>query len=173
MKLQVRPFPAELANVVSGWAQTEEEVLMWCGAKSAPVTADQIRAWADEEWTEPFGLYRDEQLVGYGELWVDDEEAEVELARLIIDPNARGQGLGQYLANELARLARSRHPQVMLRVHPDNLAALRCYATAGFEPVPPDQAAIWNNGQPYTYSWLTPSVTAPRQADRPRTDRPE
>ena len=161
MTLQVRPFPAELAGVVSGWARTEEEVLMWCGATAAPVSAEQINDWASEDWAEPFGLYRDERLTGYGELWVDDDEAEVELARLIIDPQLRGQGLGQHLASELARLALARHPKVMLRVHPDNAAALRCYASAGFEPVTPDQAATWNTGQPFTYLWLTPPPAAP------------
>jgi len=87
---------------------------------------------------------------------VDDEEAEVELARLIVDPGGRGQGLGQYLANELARLARLRHPRVILRVHPRNIAALRCYAAAGFEPVASDQSAAWNVGQPHDYVWLQP-----------------
>jgi GNAT superfamily N-acetyltransferase len=37
---------------------------------------------------------------------VDDQEAEVELARLIVDPGARRQGLGRHLAAGLARLAR-------------------------------------------------------------------
>ncbi len=156
MTPQVRSFPAELAGVVSGWARTEEEVLMWCGARAAPVSPEQISAWADEDWAEPFGPYTDDRLVGYGELWTDDEEAEVELARLIVDPRERGQGLGRYLATELARLAQARHPRVMLRVHPGNVAALRCYAAAGFESVDPDQAAAWNTGQPFTYVWLSP-----------------
>jgi GNAT superfamily N-acetyltransferase len=105
-----------------------------------------------EEWVEPFGLYIGEQLVGYGELWTDDAEAEVELARLIIDPDERGKGLGQRLVTELADLARSRYPGVFLRIHPGNLAAQRCYAAAGFTPVEPHQTAEWNVGQPFAYS---------------------
>jgi hypothetical protein len=42
----------------------------------------------------------------------------------------------------LAALARSRHPRVFLRVHPDSVAARRCYAGTGFEPVAPDLAAM-------------------------------
>jgi ribosomal protein S18 acetylase RimI-like enzyme len=156
MALQLRSFPAELAGVVAGWATTEEEVLLWCGSRTAPLTPEQISAWASEDGVQPFGLYRDNGLVAYGELWVDDEEAEVELARLIVDPSQRGQGLGQYLVTELALLGRSRHPQVFLRVHSGNVAALRCYAAAGFEPVGSDQAAAWNIGQPFEYVWLAP-----------------
>ncbi|HEX2322065.1 MAG TPA: GNAT family N-acetyltransferase [Streptosporangiaceae bacterium] len=107
---------------------------------------------------QPFGLYRGKRLVAYGELWVDDGEAEVELARLIVDPGERGQGLGKYLATRLARLARFRRPRVLLRVHPGNTAALRCYAAAGFDPVGLDQAAAWNTGQPIDYVWLIPAA---------------
>jgi len=91
----------------------------------------------------------------HGELWVDDGEVEVELARLIVDPGERGQGLGRRLAAELARLARSRQSRVFLRIHPRNIAAQRCYAAAGFAPVEPHQAASWNVGQPIGYLWLS------------------
>ena len=155
MALRLQPFSADSAYVVSGWAQTNEEVLMWCGLPAAPVPAEQIHAWADEDWVQPFGLYRDERLVAYGELWVDDDEAGVELARLIVDPAERGRGLGRRLASELADLARSRYPLVFLRVHPDNIAAQRCYAATGFKPVEPHQAAVWNASQPVSYVWLS------------------
>jgi len=155
MALRLHPFPADSAGVVSGWATTNEEVAMWCGHPAAPVPAAQINAWAHEDGVEPFGLYRAGRLVGYGELWVDDDEAEVELARLIVDPGERGQGLGRCLVTGLADLARSRYPRVFLRVHPDNIAAQRCYAAAGFGPVEPQQAAAWNASQPVDYVWLT------------------
>ena len=153
--VRVRPFPAGLAGLVSSWASTDGEVRMWCGLAAAPVPAAQIEAWADEDGVRPFGLYRGERLVGYGELWVDDDESEVELARLIVDPRERGQGLGRHLVTGLAGRARSVHPLVFLRVHPANRAAQRCYTAAGFQPVPPEQAAEWNAGQPVDYVWFT------------------
>ena len=149
------PFPADSAAVVSGWSTTDEEVLMWCSHPAAPVPAEQIRAWAHEEGVQPFGLYRDDRLVGYGELWVDDDEAEVELARIIVDPAERGHGLGRHLVTSLAGLARSRHPRVFVRVHPRNIAARRCYAAAGFGAVEPHVAAEWNAVQPIDYVWLS------------------
>jgi ribosomal protein S18 acetylase RimI-like enzyme len=155
MDLQLRSFPADSASVVSSWATTDEEVVMWCGLRAAPVPPRQINAWAREHGVQPFGMYCGGPLVAYGELWVDDDEAEVELARLIVDPGERGQGLGRRLAAGLAGLARSSYPRVFLRVHPDNLAARRCYAAAGFQPVEPDQAAAWNASQPVDYVWLS------------------
>jgi ribosomal-protein-alanine N-acetyltransferase len=119
------------------------------------VPAGQINAWAREDGVLPFGLYRDGRLVAYGELWIDDDEAEVELARLIVDPGERGQGLGRRLVMALAAVARSRHPRVSLRVHSDNVAARRCYAGTDFEPVAPHLAALWNASQPIEYVWLS------------------
>jgi hypothetical protein len=46
MSLRLRPFPADLAGVASGWATTAEEALLWCGHAAAPVPAAQISAWA-------------------------------------------------------------------------------------------------------------------------------
>ena len=43
---------------------------------------------------------------------------------------------------------------VVLRVHPSNAGALRCYAGAGFSRVPPAEADEWNQGQPVAYTWL-------------------
>src|SRR5580692_4110209 len=49
MVVRLRPFPADSAEVVSGWAGTGEEVTMWCGGPAAPVPAGQINAWAGED----------------------------------------------------------------------------------------------------------------------------
>jgi len=93
--------------------------------------------------------------VAYGELWADDGEAEVGLARLIVAPGERGQGVGRRLAAMPADVARCRCPRVFLRVHPDTIAAQRCYTAAGFQPVGPGQAAARNAGQPVEYLWLS------------------
>jgi ribosomal protein S18 acetylase RimI-like enzyme len=131
------------------------EAMMWCGRPIAPVPAEEIRAWAREDGVQPYGLYDDGRLVAYGELWVNDDEDEVELARLVVDPDERGHGLGRRLVAELLVPALGQHARVFMRVHPDNAAALRCYAAAGFEPAGTDQAAGWNRFQPVAYVWLT------------------
>jgi ribosomal protein S18 acetylase RimI-like enzyme len=97
----------------------------------------------------------DGALVAYGELWVDHDEREAELARLIVDPLRRNLGVGRYLAACLAERARQRSPQVFLRVRPGNRAALRSYAAAGFTPASTADQEEWNRGQPVAYTWMT------------------
>lgn len=151
---ELRPADAVGAETVTTWATTSPEVAQWCGHPEAPVPVSVIRGWAAEPGVQAMGLYDDGVLTGYGELWVDDDEHEVELARLIVDPGRRGQGVGRRLAALLADRARTSYADVFLRVHPDNVAALRAYAAAGFEPVPEVSAAEWNAGQPVPYRWL-------------------
>jgi ribosomal protein S18 acetylase RimI-like enzyme len=126
---------------------------MWCGHAGWPVPADKVAAWSTEDGVRPFGLHVGEELIGYGELWVDHDEAEVELARLIVDPRHRGQGAGRELVGGL--VARAEYPDIFLRVHPDNTVALRCYTGAGFIRVDAVREAEWNAPQPVAYVWLT------------------
>ena len=176
------PFRTEDASTVSGWATDPIEVAWWCGHPVAPVPAPVIAGWADRADVYAFGMRdgvpggdpggdpagdragdgegdaeggSDGQLIAYGELWVNDDEAEAELARLIVAPTHRGRGVGRQLVTELTRLARAYQPEVFLRVHPNNAVAVRCYLGAGFTPVTAELQAGWNAHQPIPYIWLT------------------
>jgi acetoin utilization deacetylase AcuC-like enzyme/GNAT superfamily N-acetyltransferase len=153
-RMQLRGFEGALAPVVSGWAPASAETSMWCGYAGAPVPADRIAAWAGEDGVRAYGLWDGTELVAYGELWVDDDEAEVELARLIVAPARRGVGVGRELVRALTALATAAYPDVFMRVHPDNAVALRCYRGAGFQRVPAELEAEWNAPQPVRYVWL-------------------
>jgi ribosomal protein S18 acetylase RimI-like enzyme len=150
--MSMNPFDPADAATVAGWAATADEAVRWCGHRGWPVPEETVRSWSTEDGVGAFGLFRQGRIIGYGELWVDHDEAEVELARLIIDPRHRGQGLGRTLVAAL--LERAPYPDVFLRVHPDNDLALRCYAGAGFVRVDPDREATWNAPQPLAYVWL-------------------
>ncbi|GIJ21572.1 GNAT family N-acetyltransferase [Micromonospora lutea] len=145
------PGPAHPA-VVASWATSPEETRRWCSRDQ--VTAEDVSRWGSEPDVVPYLAVVDGRPVGYGELWLDDDEAEVELARIIVAPTHRGQGVGRQLVTLLTARARSHHPAIHIRVRPDNTAALRCYLAAGFERVPAQLAAEWNQGQPVQYAWL-------------------
>lgn len=150
--MAIREFKESDAAVVASWPTSAEESRRWCSADE--VSAETLTGWAAGADVVAYGFVEDGELVGYGELWLDDEEAEVELARLIVAPAYRGRGLGRRLTAALTAKALDHYPAVFMRVHPENAAALRCYAGAGFTPVPQEQADEWNQAQPVPYVWL-------------------
>jgi len=153
--VQLRPFTADLAATVASWAVSTAEAVMWCGHPDGPVPVGKVIGWAAEDGVRAFGLHAEDRLVAYGELWLDDDEAEVELARLIVAPDRRGQGIGRILVAELIAHLPAGYADVFMRVHPDNEAALRCYAAAGFIRVGAELEAQWNAPQPVRYVWLS------------------
>ncbi|HZG04563.1 MAG TPA: GNAT family N-acetyltransferase [Streptomyces sp.] len=163
MDTDLLPFSPAHAAVVAGWPRSAAEVLMWCGERAFPLPARRVAEWQREEGVRGRVLVVDGAPAGYGELWFDDGEnseegtgeGEVELARIIVAPAARGRGLGRALVRGLlAEALDAGRPDVFLRVHPDNAAALRCYRGAGFVPVAAEWAAEWNAAQPVAYTWL-------------------
>jgi ribosomal-protein-alanine N-acetyltransferase len=122
------------------------------------VPADVVAGWSLADDVEAY-LFAgpDESLVAYGELWLDEEEGEVELARLLVAPQRRSQGIGRALVTALVEQARRTHPElpdVILRVRPENAQAIRAYAAAGLVAVPADEQATWNAGQRFDYHWM-------------------
>ncbi|MCX5233403.1 GNAT family N-acetyltransferase [Streptomyces sp. NBC_00233] len=126
------------------------------------MTTQTITDWQRDDDVQAHVLAEDERVVGYGELWFDAEENEVELARIIVAPDNRGKGLGRILVRRLlAQAVGAGYSDVFMRVHPDNEAALRCYRGAGFMPVEAGLAESWNAAQPVKYVWLQGDAEAP------------
>lgn len=157
--MQLVPFVTDDAQLVASWAVGDDVVRAWCAVEGDRVPADVVAGWSQADDVEAYTL-NDEggRLVAYGELWLDDEEGEVELARLLVAPDERGQGIGRRLVAALVDRARRTHPelgQVILRVRPENIPAIRAYVAAGFVDVPADEQAVWNAGQRFEYHWMT------------------
>lgn len=148
------PFEPGLGGTISSWARTVDEVQAWCSLSELPVPEHTIDEWAAAPDTEAYVLRDADLVVGYGELWIDHDLAEVELGHLIVDPSQRNRGVGRALTAGLIRAARAHHHQVFLRVVPENTAARRCYASAGMARVDTASEAAWNEGQPRTYVWM-------------------
>ncbi|WP_151769666.1 GNAT family N-acetyltransferase [Streptomyces abyssomicinicus] len=166
---ELLPFDPAHSAAVAGWPASATEAVLWCGAREFPVPARTVDTWRQDDDVHAFGLYDEGRLLAYGEVWHDTEEDEAELARLIVDPGARGRGVGRELVRALAeRAGDAGFEDVFLRVHPDNERAIRCYRGAGFTPVDPGLARDWNAAQPVAYVWLRhePAPCA-RPADSP------
>jgi [ribosomal protein S18]-alanine N-acetyltransferase len=153
--MQLLPFDTDLAATVVSWPTSPAEAALWCGHRDGPVPVEKVVSWSAEDGVHAYGLFDDGQLVAYGEIWLDDDEGEVELARLIVDSRRRANGIGRILVTQLVAQALTNYPDIFLRVHPDNVAALRCYAGAKFVRVGAEQETEWNAPQPVPYIWLT------------------
>lgn len=148
------------AREVARWPTSVEEVRLWAGSAGAcPVDASVFRRWHAEPDVRPYVLRVGEVTVGYGELWIDEAEREVELARIIVNPDYRGRGVGKRLVGLLLqRASLSSLPDAFVRVVPENGAAIACYRGGGFSPVPEKEREEFNRGQPVDYVWMHHSL---------------
>jgi ribosomal protein S18 acetylase RimI-like enzyme len=173
----LRTFTDDDADVVSTWATEPDEVAAWCAGTGASVPADVIVGWSHEPGVRSWMLVADGIPVGYGEIWIDDDEKEVELAHLIVAPQARGRGHGQDLTRLLVAEARRTYPDVFLRVVPSNTAAIACYRAAGFTRLDPATEEQWNRAQPRAYVWMAfprvvPAGDGPTSSPAPSSPSP-
>ncbi|HEX5640798.1 MAG TPA: GNAT family N-acetyltransferase [Thermoleophilia bacterium] len=152
----LEPFRTAHARELAGWAATAAEARRWGGQDVVwPVAASVVSAWHADPGVRPFVLVRSGMLLGYGEVWIDEEEREVELARIIVRPERRGRGLGRLLVRLLLeQAAQTGHQTAFVRVAPGNAAALACYRNAGLAPVSEEERQAFNEGQPLEYVWL-------------------
>ena len=128
-----------------------------------PIRSAEVLGWWDVPDVEPWVMVEpDDQLVAYGELWTDEEEDEVELARLIVAPELRGRGLGKRLVRSLTeKAAATGLTTTMLRVEADNAPAIHCYLACGFSRLGAEESALWNEGQRREWLWMRLGPVAP------------
>ncbi len=152
----LRKFRDPDAREVARWPASIEEVRLWAGSADGwPVQAAVFRRWHEDTDVHPYVLHDGETLIGYGELWVDEPEREVELARIIVNPADRGRGVGKRLVVLLLeRASLTGLPDAFVRVVPVNSAAIACYRAAGFSPVSDTEREEFNRGQPVDYVWM-------------------
>ena len=79
------------------------------------------------------GIFWGENLAGFFFLRGWDEGYDIPAYGVVIDQEFRCIGLGSLTLNAAKTLCKLRHvPRVMLKVHPNNLAARHLYEAAGF-----------------------------------------
>jgi [ribosomal protein S18]-alanine N-acetyltransferase len=140
---------------VLGWIASADELEAWASRRDFPLRREVLADWHRDPGVHPYLLLADEGLYGYGEVWEDREEDEVELARIVVAPSERGRGLGRALVRLLAAEAAAMgFRDVWVRVGPWNAPALACYSSAGFVRATPEEEECFNRGQPHEYVWL-------------------
>jgi ribosomal protein S18 acetylase RimI-like enzyme len=154
--VELRGFEDGYGSSVAGWATDGTEVGLLSGRAVYPFPEELLASWRKvDPDIHSYLLFDGERPVGYGEVWLDAEEDEVELARIIVDPEVRGRGIGGELVRALLGPALAAgYSEVFLRVRPENVAAIRTYLRCGFVDVPAALMEEWNVGQPVPYRWM-------------------
>ena len=122
--------------LASSWVFTQEECDIWSGGKVIfPIVKEQMLeaiGWNDAlNWS----LTRREELLGVGQLIIKEDQ-RLHMARIILSPAHRGQGLGRNLVAKMVEAGHSKNPKCLsLNVHPENEKAISLYASLGFRPV--------------------------------------
>ncbi len=154
MPFTLSSFDPWYAPLVLSWVRSAIELEFWCSRTDFPPADPEIfTRWHADESVAPNLLLEGNQPVAYGEIWRDDDEAEFELARLIVSPHARGRGVGKALVAHLLGTLHG-YEWAYVRVVPENRIAIACYTGAGFQHLPGTEESRFNAGQPRSYTWL-------------------
>ena len=122
-------------NRLMSWFPDERSVDIWGGPNFryplTPTTFQEDTHWRDMDSYILVGPQRD--MIAFGQMY--ERHGRINLARLIVAPDQRGQGLGTSLVALLMDRGRETFPlkEFSLYVYHDNHAAKACYASAGFE----------------------------------------
>src|ERR671921_1119102 len=145
----LREFRGSDAREIARWPGSLEEVRRWAGSDPGwPVDEAVFGRWHADPDVRPYIICDGEEPIGYGEVWVDEPEKEVELARIIVSPDRRGRGVGRRLVRLLLeQAALSGLPDAFVRVVPENAAAIGCFRGAGFSPASAPEREEFNRGQ--------------------------
>ena len=128
-----------------------------------PMEPAGVLAWWEDDEVLAWVLEVDGGACGYGELWLDPGEDEVELARLIVPEAQRGSGFGGLLTRLLtAEAATTSLATTMLRTTPDNETAIACYLANGFTRLLPRRKPSGTRASAVSgCGWLLGTVGSP------------
>lgn len=119
-------------KIVSKWLQNPLDC-KWAIGKD-DFSNDDYFKWLGADDQVGYFLEIEDEILAYGEIWIDIESKDVELAHIIVNPEHRGKGYGKQLTDLLFFEAQKYgFPFAYLRIYHDNLRAISCYQSLGFQ----------------------------------------
>ena len=155
LDLTLGDFRDEHAATVLGWVESAEDALGWAEVPFLRIRPELLETWHAERGVVPCVGLLGGELCAYGLVWEDQVEREAEVARVIVAPGRRRQGLGREFVSLLAAEAvRRGFNAVVARTPRANRAAFACYRSAGFERMRREDEVALNLDQAEDYVWL-------------------
>lgn len=122
-------------NMIVNFPQTQKEAFYMYPRGEYPFQAEQLYKTALSREL-PTVIHRLGEIVGYGNLYDVAEADDCWLGNVIVHPNYRRQGVGQFLIEVMIQRAKEelRVREINLIVHNTNTKALLLYNKFGFRP---------------------------------------
>ena len=135
MKATLRTPKQADYDAIAAWISDEKACSRWAGPSVPfPFVSENLSELLAVEGCSNYCLPDiDNNCVGFGQFWPGKQGA-VHIGRIIISPEARGNGAGRLLCEKLIAKARQSTgaSTVTLRVYRDNHAARSLYSSLGF-----------------------------------------
>ncbi len=124
----------DLADILS-WLTTAESLKLW-GGPLLTFPPDVAKTWCEigANDNNSFVLVdQQDRVLGFGQT-LQREAHAIHLARIILAPDTRGQGLGRVLCEQLMQTAIKQHQpaKITLNVYQENEVAVSLYRSLGF-----------------------------------------
>ena len=132
----LRSTTVEDLSLLISWIKDKDDCKLWAGPQVRfPLSLADLKEDIHFSEENTFSMINDGgELLGLGQL-IQKEHARIHLARLIISPMRRGQGLGNLLCRLLIDTGRDRFGKLKfsLNVYSNNTKAIRLYEKLGFK----------------------------------------
>jgi RimJ/RimL family protein N-acetyltransferase len=139
--MQIKQIKLKHIREILSWIETEADMIQWAGSVfNWPLTQKQFREHVQASKAQPpilypFTLCDEDELLGYCEIsdYIRKYDSAM-LSRVIIAPQNRNKGLGEFMIKEALRFGFKELGlnRIGLGVFDFNHAAIRCYLKVGF-----------------------------------------
>ncbi len=130
--MQILPASKEDLLIVVSWITSEENCRFWAGPiVSFPVELDELMEEIEFSATNSVIAVENGEIVGFAQI-IKKSPDRNHIARFIIDPTKRGQGLGFEFFEALLSLALASATTASLNVYRFNQPAVSLYRKFGF-----------------------------------------
>jgi ribosomal-protein-alanine N-acetyltransferase len=134
--LQLRPAADQDLMEIMSWIPDKASCRLWGGPMIRfPFTLESLKKDMQYQEDNTFSLVNAEgTLLGLGQL-LEKPDKRIHLARIIVSPDHRGQGIGLNLCRSLMEAGKKRHgeSEFSLNVYVENSTAKNLYIKLGFK----------------------------------------
>ncbi len=122
-------------NGISKLITSREELFRVYPSGTYPFTESQVKVLAQKRRELTVAVNGDE-VIGFANLYDDDQKILAFIGNVIITPHHRGKGLGKEIIAYMLEKAFNKHnlPEIRISVFSDNTPALLLYSNFGFLP---------------------------------------